>query len=257
MIVDFLTQNLGDLRHVLRQGNYHMQMLVAQAKSAADGLELIRASRVLTAGHTRCQVVANDHGDVGILVDGIEQTRHTAMSERGVADDGQRRPLSGISSTLCHRDTCTHVDTRMNGLVRRQEAQRVATDVAKDARILILQKHLVESRINVAMAAALAECRWTWSNILAGSEILAFLHAEGFLHHIGIELARARQLTREATHDVRHFSHATHDVLYERLTFLDDEHTLTFSQHATNQLLGKRILRNLQQRIRTTRGEAL
>ena len=77
VIVDLLTDRLGDLLHVLRQWHHHFQVVVAQAQAPADRLELIRTGRVLSTCHCRRQVITDDDGDIGILIDGIQQSRHT------------------------------------------------------------------------------------------------------------------------------------------------------------------------------------
>ena len=131
------------------------------AKTQADGLELVSPGAVLTSRHGGCQVVGYDDRDVGILVHSIQETRHAAVGEGRVADDGNCRPLTCIGCTLCHRDACTHVNARMDCPVRGQEAQCVATDIAKDAWILVLLQHLVQRCIYVAMSATLAQLRRT------------------------------------------------------------------------------------------------
>ena len=82
MIVDFLLDGLLDFSHILRQGNHHLQMLFADTQATTDSLELVGTSRVLTARHSGGKVVGDDNCDVGILVDGIQQTRHTRMRKR-------------------------------------------------------------------------------------------------------------------------------------------------------------------------------
>ena len=104
MIVDLGINGLLDFLHILRQGNNDLEMFVADTQSAADSLELVGTCRVLSTGHSRCQVVADNHGDISILVDGIEQTSHTRMGKGRVTDDSNGRPLTGIAGTLGHRD---------------------------------------------------------------------------------------------------------------------------------------------------------
>ena len=76
VIVDLVADGLCNLRHVLGQGNNHLQVFVAQSQATTDGFKLISTGRVLSTCHTCGQVVADDDSDVGILVDGIQQTRH-------------------------------------------------------------------------------------------------------------------------------------------------------------------------------------
>ena len=198
-VVDFVTDNLRNLGHVLWQGNDDFQVFVAEAQSAADGFELVRTGRILSARHTRRQVVTDDDGDVGILIDGIEQTRHTAVGKRRVSDNGYGRPLAGIGSTLGHRNRGTHIDTRVDGTEGRQEAQRVATDVAEDTGILIFFQHLVQCSIHIAVTTTLTQCGGTWSHVGTGVEALTALHAQCFLHDIGVQFTRAGQGAVELT----------------------------------------------------------
>ena len=92
------------------------------------------------------------------------------MGEGAVADDGHSWPLTSVSSTLSHGNGSTHVDARMDGFVRRQEAQRVAADVAEDARVVELREHLVQSGVDIAVAAALTKCWRTGNNIFTSLE---------------------------------------------------------------------------------------
>ena len=142
-------------------------MFVGESESATDSLKLIGACRILTTRHSGCQIVGNDDGDVGILVDSIKQSCHSGMCEGGVADNGNGRPLSGIRSSLSHCDRSTHINTRMDGFVRWQETECVATDITKDPGIGIVEQHLIEGCIDVTMATALTECRWTRYHIFA------------------------------------------------------------------------------------------
>ena len=82
VIVDLIVDGLRDLGHILRNGVHHLQMILREAEALTDGLKLIRAGRILTTRHRRRQVVGDDHGDIRILVDGIEQTRHSRMGRR-------------------------------------------------------------------------------------------------------------------------------------------------------------------------------
>ena len=81
MIVQFVADGLRNLRHILRQGHYHAQMLVAESQPASDSLKLVGTGRILAPRHASGQVVADDDRDVSILVDGIKQPRHAAVGE--------------------------------------------------------------------------------------------------------------------------------------------------------------------------------
>ena len=51
-------------------------MFRGQSQAEADSFELVGTGRILTTGHGGSEVVRNHHGDVGIVVDGIEQAGH-------------------------------------------------------------------------------------------------------------------------------------------------------------------------------------
>ena len=233
-------------------------MFLRQSQSAADSLELARSGRVLTARHGCGEVVAQYHGDVGVLVDGIEQSRHAAVGERGVAYHSHGRPLSGIGGTLCHGDAGTHVYARMYRAERRKEAQRVAANVAEDTRMVVFGQHFVQSLVDIAVSAALTECRRTAYHVVAGGMALAGRQAESLAHYVGIELAGARQLAREtalypcaARHD------AAQHFLNHGLTLLYHQHRVALTAELEHLLLRQRIVRNLQQRARRAFGIVL
>jgi hypothetical protein len=100
----------------LLQWHHHVEVRRGDAQSAADGLKLVGAGGVLSAGHGRGEGVAEDEREGGILVDGIEQFGHAAMRERRVADDGHGRPQSGVGGTFGHADARTHVHTTVDGV---------------------------------------------------------------------------------------------------------------------------------------------
>ena len=140
----------------------------------------------------------------------------------------------------------------MDGLVGRQEAQGVATDVAEHTGIGVFAQHLVECGVDIAVATALAQCGRTRSHILAGSVVLVGRHTECAFDEVGIQLARTGQLARQpALDDSIAWHDATHLILDERLTFLTNQHLLAVVSHAADELLGYGVLRNLQHGERT------
>ena len=107
------------------------------------------------------------------------------------------------------------------------------------------------------MTAALAQCGGARSHIGAWVEALSALHAEGLLHNVGVQLTRAGQCTVELAVDGLQVEDASDHILDKGLALLDDEHLLTFVHQSANQLLGQRILRNLQDGVGATFGETL
>ena len=84
-------------------------MFWLNTQSDTDGLKLVSASRVLSASHASGEVVGDDDRDVRLVVDGIEQSGHSRVGEGGVADDGNSREESCISSSLRHGDRRSHI----------------------------------------------------------------------------------------------------------------------------------------------------
>ena len=107
------------------------------------------------------------------------------------------------------------------------------------------------------MATALTECWGTWRNVGTGVETLVCLHAECFLDDIGIQLTGTRQGAVQLAMDILQVCYTTYHILDERLAFLNDEHFLAFVHQTAHQLLGQGILRNLQNGVGASVGEAL
>ena len=167
MIVDLIADGLGDFRHILGDRVHYLQVILRKTETLTDSLKLVCASRILTTRHGCCQVVADDDGDICILIDGIEQTCHTRVSEGRVTDNCYGRPLTCIRGTLRHRDRSTHIHTRMDGLIRWQETEGIATNIAEYAGIGILLQNFVQSGIDITVTTTLTKCRRTRGDILA------------------------------------------------------------------------------------------
>ena len=147
-----------------------MQVLTLHAKCQADGLELVRARGILTTCHSGSQIVADDHGDVGMVIHGIQQSCHTRVREGRVAYHSDGRMLTGIGSTFGHGDAGAHIHTTVDGLEWRQRSQRVATYISEDASIWELGSHFIQGRIDIAMSAALTKLWRTTCQILGSLE---------------------------------------------------------------------------------------
>ena len=255
VVVDFLAYDACDFGHVLGQGHYDVEVFLADAQSAADGLELVGAGRVLSARHGRGEVVGDDDRNVGILVDGIQEARHAGVGECAVANDGHGRPLSGVGCALGHGDAGAHVDAGVYGAVGGQEAERVASDVAEDAGVVKLAEHLVEGCVDVAVAASLAQLWWARGHDGAGGEgrgvglgrLVGGGLSQGGAYAVGREFARAGQLAREAAQDVGVIADAAHLFLDEGLTLFHHHDALAGLQHLPYEAAGQGILAHLEQ----------
>ena len=135
----------------------------------------------------------------------------------------------------------------MNGTERRQEAKRVATDIAEDARVVELAQHLVQGCIDIAMAAALAKL-WRARSHHIGRSGLSDLNAQCLRHDVGRQFARTRQLTRETSENGSAIAYAAHLLFDKRLPLFHYEHALTLAHKLAYQFFWERILRNLKQR---------
>ena len=107
------------------------------------------------------------------------------MGEGGVTDDGNCWEESCISSTLGHRDAGSHIDTTAECLERRQCAEGIATDVAKDAIVGIFSQHLIQCSIDIAVSATLTELWGTTREILRIVESWTCWLAECFGNTVG------------------------------------------------------------------------
>ena len=179
------------------------------------------------------------------------------MSKGRVADDGNSRPLTSVGSTLGHGDRCTHINTRVNGAERRQEAQRIATDIAENTGILVIFQHLVQGCIHVAVTTTLTQCRRTGSHVGTGIKTVVNFHAQCLFYDIWIQFTRTGQCAVELTFDVLALVDTTNNVLDKWLAFLNYEYLVTLVQHTAHQFLRQRILRNLQDWVGASLWETL
>ena len=221
-------------------------MLRLHAETYADGLKLVCSGRVLAACHASGEVVGDDDGDVRLVVDGVEQSRHARVRERRVANDGYCREQSGVGCTFGHRYRRSHVNAARQCLVWRQCAQRVAAYVAEDAVLGIFLSHLVQGGIHVAVSASLAQLWRACGEVLRGGERLGRLCPEGGGHTVGSQLAGARQCARQSSrHVISCAEHSLHGLLHHRLSvFHHEQPSALVGQHLYS-LHGQWILRHL------------
>ena len=113
----------------------------ARAGDALDrgGLGLLpqerhaRAGVVLVAGHRGDAVVDDDERRGALVVDRVQQPRDAAVEEGRVADDADDGlPLARLLHAVRHREARAHAQDGVRARERRERAQRVAADVARD-----------------------------------------------------------------------------------------------------------------------------
>ena len=83
------------------------------------------------------------------------------MGEGGVTDDGHTWSEACIGGTLGHRDGSTHIDSGVDGVVRRKRTEGVASDVGEDFALAVFLHRLVEGGVGVDVRATHAQCRRT------------------------------------------------------------------------------------------------
>ena len=168
------------------------------------------------------------------------------MREGGVADHGDGGIHAGVGGSLGHGDGRAHVHATVDGAERRQRAERVAADVAEDAGVGIFGRHLVQGRVDVAVAAALAELGRARREVAGVRESGTALHAERRGDAVGRQLAHARQFAAQAAGNGIFFAEDAADLLlHEGLAVLDDEDAAALCRELADFLNGQRILRNL------------
>ena len=69
--------------------------------------------------------------------------------------------LTGIGRSFCHSDGGSHIYRSVKGIEGREESEGIATDVTEYLGRVIACKHIVESMVDIAVAATLTEGRWT------------------------------------------------------------------------------------------------
>ena len=151
-ILYLLAERILNLLHILGQRHNYANMVGVYAQATAYILNLTRTCRVLTSGHTRGEVIRDDDNDVGVRVYAVQQTCHTRVGERRVADNCKRGELTSIRSTLGHGDRGTHLHAGINSVEGRQCSKCVAADIAEDAGIFVLGSNLVQCLVHVAVA---------------------------------------------------------------------------------------------------------
>ena len=68
-----------------------MQMLRLDTQAQANRLELVRTGGILSTRHAGGQVIRDDHRDRTMIIDRVQQTRHTAMRKGRITYDRHGR----------------------------------------------------------------------------------------------------------------------------------------------------------------------
>ena len=224
-----------------------MEVIPFYAEGQADGLELVRARGILAAGHGRRQVVGEDDGDGGVVIDRIQETGHAAVGEGGVADDRDGGMDARVGGALRHRDGSAHVHTSVNGPVRRQGAQGVAADVAEHPGLGEIFQDGVQGRIDIPVAASLTELRRPRGQVPGRQMHLSGGQAQGLRHAVRREFAGAGQVAVQAAMDrILRAQQPPYLLLGEGLAVFHDEDFLTGSGEFPDKTLRKRILGDFQ-----------
>ena len=220
-----------------------MEMLPFHAEGQADGLELVRPCGILAAGHGRRQVVGEDDGDGGVVIDRIQETRHAAVGEGGVADDRDGGMDARVGSALCHGDGSAHVHAGVDGPVRQQGAQGVAADVAEHPGIGKVFQDGVQGRIDIPVAASLAQLRRTRGQVPGRQMHFAGGLAQGLRHAVRRKFASTGKMAVQAAMDrILRPQQPPHLLFGEGLAVFHDEDFLTGSGEFPDKTLRKRIL---------------
>lgn len=74
LVFYFLLEDSGNLRQVLRNGNHNASGARCSNQGHGRSLQTCLYRRVLSSGHGCGQIVADDDRNVGIFVNGVEQT---------------------------------------------------------------------------------------------------------------------------------------------------------------------------------------
>ena len=112
---------------------------------------------ILSTRHGSGQVVGEDDRNGRAVVHRIQQAGHAAVGKGGIADDRHGRENTRIGGALRHRNGGSHIHAGIDGPEGRQGPQGIAADIAEDPGRGEVGQDLVQDRINVAMAAALAQ----------------------------------------------------------------------------------------------------
>ena len=158
-----------------------------------------------------------------------------------------------IGGTNGHCDRSTHLHAGVESVERSQPTEGIATDVAEHACTLDGFDDFVQSGVEIAVAAALAQCRRTRNSHLRSLATRHCRQTDSQTHTVGRELTRARQRAVEASLDGDgRVEHTLDAQLHQRLAFLNHQNAFALGGHAANQRLGQRILRNLKHGERTS-----
>ena len=132
--------------------------LAKSTRGASTRRDVAAVARVvLAAGHADGAVVEQQHGDVALVVDHVEQAPHAHVQEGRVADHGDDAlVLVGFAAPLVHAERNAHRgahrDAGVEGVPRMAGAQRVAADVARDVEVAHLRQGVIDAQVRAGHA---------------------------------------------------------------------------------------------------------
>jgi hypothetical protein len=213
------------------------------AGRAADGLviDLVRgitaqglagAGMILATGHGHRAIVEQQHGDVGLVVHGVDQRRYAAVQEGRITDGGDDRFALGAGQRHADRvaDAGTHRHASIHGRQRLQGGEGVAADVAGHARIVTAQA-MVAADVRTAGAQ---HGRAHQRRERRGRDRRACRQDAGRDQAFTDVFRRQFADAREEFLAVRGYAHGAHLGFDDRFELFDHEHPLDLRAEVTN-----------------------
>ena len=130
-----------DLAHPFDADRAH-QRFVVDARRVLAAQRLAGAGMLLAAGHRRHVIVEQQHRDIGLVVDRVDERRNSGMQEGRIADGGDHRlGFAGLGHADGVADRGAHRHGRVHAAQRIEAGQGVAADIAGDARAGRAHRH--------------------------------------------------------------------------------------------------------------------
>ena len=153
-----------------------------------------------------------------------------------------------FSGTFGHRYRRAHIHARVDCRVGGQSAESVAANVAEHSLAGIGRQHAVQFLVQVAVAAAHAECGRAVHHNVGNRLTHNGFHAKRRCHGVGREFAHSRQSAVKAATEFLVVRESAKQFLVNRITFLNYQNIIVFIDKRLHHIFGQRILRNLENR---------